>query len=472
MKIFNSLTKSIEEFITQDIDELRMYSCGPTVYDSAHIGNLSSYIYADTLRRALELNGYNVKHIMNYTDVDDKTIKKSIDSFPNEEPKEALSKLTKNYIDQFQNDIKKVGIDTSKIKFVKATDSIGHMQSLIKKLYDKKIAYIADDGVYFSIDAYKKSGKKYGQLLKIEESNTSSARIDNDEYDKESIHDFALWKMNKAGEPSWDLNIDGQDVSGRPGWHIECSAMSTNELGIPFDIHTGGIDLIFPHHENEIAQSTATNGELMAKYFMHNNHLLVNGKKMAKSAGNFFTLEDIIDKGFSPMAFRLFILQSHYRNESNFTWDALQASQNRLDNLQAMADMRFQVKPNDNEDPLTVFVDKIKMTMEDLSNNLNTPEALSDISSIASDNNEVIFQINEKDFLDFLELIDKAFGLNLLSSKDIEDKYKSLIAEREKARQNSDWDIADQIRNELSKNGIGLRDTSHGPVWYRINPTE
>lgn len=459
MKIHNTLTKKNEEFKPLNDREVKIYSCGPTVYDHAHIGNLSSYIYADTLRRVLEADGYTVTHVMNYTDVDDKTIKRSLEKYPDLEPKQALKKLTDEYIALFQEDIKKVGIDANKIKFVRATDNIEDMKSLIHNLLDKHVAYIADDGIYLSIDAYKKSGKTYGQLSHISEANTSGFRIDNDEYDKESAHDFALWKKQKSGEPAWDFKIGGHDLKGRPGWHIECSAMSEKALGIPFDIHTGGIDLIFPHHENEIAQSTgAKSDNTMANYFVHSNHLLVDGKKMAKSANNFFTLQDIIDKGYDPLAFRLLILQSQYRNESNFTWDVMEAAQNRLNNWRSMFDRRWQLRLLTDDQP-----DISNKIVESLNDDLNTPETVTKIDEYFNH----VDTDNGMPSRDTLLALRDILGIDLLGY-DITDEQKQLISKREVARQNNNWEKSDALRQELQNQGIGIRDTENGSIWYRI----
>src|SRR6266568_1547407 len=301
MKLYNTLTKKVENVTPLDGKVVRIYSCGPTVYDHAHVGNLSAYIFADTLHRALVLDGKSVRHAMNYTDVDDKTIRRSREKYPDKVPREALHELTNRFIDVFLNDMRAIGnrTDDAWITFMRATDNIEAMQTLIAKLHASGFAYIAGDGVYFSIEAYRRSGKTYGQLLEISASNTSEARIQNDEYDKESAHDFALWKHKKNAGPAWEFTLGGREMRGRPGWHIECSAMSKKSLAQPFDIHTGGVDLIFPHHENEIAQSTA--GEpnpIMASIFAHNEHILIDGKKMAKSAQNFYTLEDVLNKGY------------------------------------------------------------------------------------------------------------------------------------------------------------------------------
>jgi cysteinyl-tRNA synthetase len=405
---------------------------------------------------------------MNFTDVDDKTIKRSREEYPDLDPKDALQKLTTKYAAAFLEDMKAIGNDVDSIKFVKATENTPAMQELISQLHKDGFAYIADDGVYFSIEKYRASGKKYGQLLEISDSNTSEERIQNDEYDKESIHDFALWKKQKGDEPAWEFTLDGHDLTGRPGWHIECSAMSAHELGQPFDIHTGGVDLIFPHHENEIAQSTAgKNDDLLAKFFVHNEHLLVEGKKMSKSLDNFFTLDDINKKGYDPLAFRLMVLQSHYRSQSNFTWENLEAAQNRLKDMKALADLRFQISPKD-RDPYHAFDKSAAVLLKDAADDLNIPILLAEISTETSLLKDGIYANEEKSFIKYLETIDMLFGLQLLSSKDITDEQKETIHQREQARKDKDWVTSDQLRDELEKQGIGVRDTDHGPIWYRL----
>ena len=246
LKLYNSLGRKIEEFKPVG-DTVKIYSCGPTVYDNVHIGNLSSFIFADSLNRAIELADFKLKHVMNITDVDDKTIRRSQEDDNESSPEIALKELTTKYELIFKDDIKAVGVNQDRYQFIRATDSIAAIQDLIRKLIDDGFAYITDDGIYFSITEYQKSGKKYGQLIDLDIKDSSKARINNDEYDKHSVHDFALWKLRREGEPSWSFEINGKDYFGRPGWHIECSAMSTEMLGQPFDIHTGGIDLIFPH---------------------------------------------------------------------------------------------------------------------------------------------------------------------------------------------------------------------------------
>jgi cysteinyl-tRNA synthetase len=402
---------------------------------------------------------------MNFTDVDDKTIRRSAERYPEDAPEEALRKLTDEYGRIFLDDMRAIGNDTETLEFVKATGTIAQMQALIRRLFDGGFAYIADDGVYFSIDKYKASGKTYGQLLTLTAGNTSEARIDNDEYDKESVHDFALWKLHKDGEPAWDFELDGRQLAGRPGWHIECSAMSEDALGQPFDIHTGGVDLIFPHHENEIAQSTAGQDDpVYAKWFVHNEHLLVDGRKMSKSLGNFFTLRDVQERGFDPLAFRLLVLQSHYRSQSNFSWDNLEAAQNRLQTLREFADLQFQ--------PLGsgAWVDKTASSvLNDLQEHLNTPGALAALSNYADLANEKLISPQDREaFAGFLKVLDEVFGLGLASRSDITDEQKQLIQDRAGAKDTKDWEKADSLRDELKEQRIGLRDTDRGQIWYRL----
>lgn len=467
MKLHNTRTRKIETFTPLKDNEARVYSCGPTVYNHAHIGNLSTYIFGDTLRRTLAVSGYQVQHAMNYTDVDDKTIRRSREMFPDDEPHQALHKLTDKYIEIFLNDMHKIGNDVAAVTFMRATDDdvMQGMFDLITRLHEAGVAYVADDGVYFSIEAYRKSGKTYGQLLELSDSNTSEARIQNDEYDKESVHDFALWKVQKDGEPAWEFMLGGQNLAGRPGWHIECSVMSRIGLGQPFDIHTGGVDLIFPHHENEIAQSTALESDpVMAQFFIHNEHILVDGKKMSKSLGNFFTLEDIVQKGYDPLAFRLKVLQSHYRSQVNFTWESLEAAQNLLAKLHAWADLKHQVAAFGAQ-ASDQYADKLRAVLNALQDDLNTPEALSHVATLASAGEEQ--GVDQDKIQPLLNILDRLFGLGLATRPDITPGQKDLLQERQAARTNKDWAKSDELRDELVAQGIGVRDTSNGPIWYR-----
>jgi cysteinyl-tRNA synthetase len=473
MKLYNTRTRKVESFTPLKDKQVRIYSCGPTVYDHAHIGNLSAYIFADTLRRVVRLAGYDVLHAMNYTDVDDKTIRRSHEKYPDDNPREALKKLTDEYINLFLEDMQNIGNDVNAFIFLRATDEpvINGMRELIVKLHKGGFAYIADDGIYFSIEAYRKSGKIYGQLLELTLANTSEARIQNDEYDKESVHDFALWKKQKEGEPAWEFSIDGQDLTGRPGWHIECSVMSRNALGQPFDIHTGGVDLIFPHHENEIAQSTACETDpLMANFFAHNEHILVDGKKMAKSANNFYTLQDIIDRGFDPLAFRLLVLQAHYRSQVHFSWENLEAAQNRLNDIRATADLRYQPSldhmPDEVDQMFKSTREEIEKAMFD---DLNTAAALAALSKFMDFLANIAIPGVEGKYTDgFLAFLDSVFGLELSNRTDITADQKKTIQVRERARQDREWTKSDELRDELKAQGLGLRDTPNGAIWYRL----
>lgn len=475
MQLYNSLTKKVEHFQPHHDNTVTLYSCGPTVYDHIHIGNLSAFIAADTLRRTLQTLGYQTKHVMNFTDVDDKTIRRSRERYPDADPNRSLQQLTREYEDIFLADMQAIGNDIGDLTFVRATDNIDAMQALIRQLYTAGFAYIADDGVYFSIAKYRDSGKKYGQLVEVTTANTSAERIDNDEYDKASVHDFALWKARKNNEPAWEFELDGHHLLGRPGWHIECSAMSVQNLGQPFDIHTGGVDLLFPHHENEIAQSTAITAEpLYARFFVHNEHLLVDGRKMSKSLNNFYTLDDIRERGFEPLAFRLMILQAHYRSQTNFTWENLQAAQNRLQDLRAMAVLRWQAQDRIAETTTYILNDVPAELIKILSNDLDTPNALAYLSEISTQLGVVLIDKNVdnrynslKSFEAMLRTLDDLFGLDLSKQPDITDSQKSLIHQREQARERKDWQQADELRQQLEAQGILVRDTPHGPVWSR-----
>lgn len=466
MKLYNNLTKQVEELTDQQVG---IYSCGPTVYNHVHVGNMLAFTIADTLRRVLAVEGRKVTHVMNITDIDDKTIQASQNEYPNIKPEKALHEHTRYYEKLFMEDMRQVGNDVDAITFIRATQSIESMQELIKTLYDSGIAYTSGDGIYFSIGAYKKSGKKYGQLVEITAESTGASRVDNDEYDKENIHDFALWKKQKANEPAWAFTLDNQDMTGRPGWHIECSAMSSGALGQPFTIHTGGIDLAFPHHENEIAQSTAADGELLAKWFVHNEHVLVDGKKMSKSLKNFYTLADITKREYDPLAFRLFCLQGHYRKQSNFSWKNLQAASNRLRHLRELAELRWQYLDFLSEDEMELITRTQSDMRKALADDLNTPQALAALSHAVD-----IFGVSglSKDsaesFEKLLQFTDEVLGLRLIeSTPDIEPHHKELIKQREDARTDKDFASADEARDKLLEDGIRLNDTPHGVLWHR-----
>ena len=466
MRLYNTRTHSIENFAPLQDNTVRMYSCGPTVYNHAHIGNLSSYIYADTLRRTLKAIGYQVKHVMNFTDVDDKTIRDSHMKYPDDEPMVALTKFTAHYERVFLDEMAQVGNSVDDVTFVKATDNIADIQQLIRKLLEQGDAYVADDGIYFSISEYRKT-RQYGQLSHVDFNATDRQRINNDEYDKDHAHDFALWKAQKEGEPAWDFTLpDGSSMPGRPGWHIECSVMSVKNLGQPFDIHTGGVDLIFPHHENEIAQSTAGNQPAeYANFFVHNEHLLVNGAKMSKSAHNFYTLPDLVERSFSPLDFRLLVLQSHYRSATNFSWETLEAAKNRRRHWCNVAELRHQVSDNPSEKQIDKVSQLVEQAQDAMENDLDTPNALKYFDEAFD-----LFKPEQTDLgaLDMLlTAIDQLLGLKLIeTTPDIAPEDYELIDERQQARHAKDWAKSDQLRDELAKRGIQIKD-GPTPIWSR-----
>jgi cysteinyl-tRNA synthetase len=458
MRIYNTLTKEVEEF-TPIGETVSIYSCGPTVYDRAHIGNLSAYIYADLLRRVLNSAGHKTKHVMNITDVDDKTIKRSVEKYSDFEPMQALEKLTTDLTNSFYEDMRSVGNDTEAINFVLATENIEQIKDFITNLVNDGYAYKADDGIYFDINNYSKN-HKYGQLTHIDKPSDAKARIDNDEYDKESAQDFALWKRQKNGEPAWEFD----NIPGRPGWHIECSVMSTLNLGKPFDIHTGGIDLIFPHHENEIAQCE---GEL-ARYFVHNGHLMVDGAKMAKSKNNFYTLNDIIDRGHNPIEFRLLVLQGHFQNSTSFSWENLEAVHNRLQSWRNLAELRWQTVDTEDRGQQQIIVNLIDKAKNALFDNLNTPEALKYIDEAVDHLLQSSPDISHQ-ALDMLILfIDTVLGLEIeKSTPGIGQELKDMIAIRQVYRANGDYIKSDEIRDSLLANGIMVKDMADSVFWAR-----
>ena len=367
LKLFNTLTRKTETFTPLEKKIVKMYICGPTPYNYAHIGNLRTYVFEDLLRRYLLFKGYKLKEAMNLTDVDDKTIRDS---------KKAgipLAEYTQKYTDLFFDDCATLNIQRPEI-VCKATEHIKQMVALVQKLLKKGVAYKGEDGsIYYSIAKFPKYGKLSHldlALLKV------GARIASDEYEKETASDFALWKAWDAddGEVGWETPLG----KGRPGWHIECSAMSTEYLGDSFDIHCGGVDLIFPHHENEIAQSEAVTAKPLAKYWLHGEHLLVDGKKMAKRFHNFYTLPDVRAKGFRPLALRYLYLSSHYRQQLNLTFEAVEAAQNTLEKLQIfLSELRSCAGKGNKSSKFSALVKQLLVSFEKaMDDDLDTPRAL------------------------------------------------------------------------------------------------
>ena len=447
LKLFNTLTRKKEIFKPIKKNEVKMYSCGLTVYNYGHIGNYRAFVASDIFKRYLEYLNFKVKKIVNITDVDDKTIKGSIGE------KKSLNDFTEKYTEAFLADEKMLNIEKS-FKYPKATEHIDEMVKLIEGLLKKGFAYKTEDGIYFDIKKFKSYGKLSGVKL---ENLKKNVRVNNDEYDKENAQDFALWKFydKDDGDVFWDVKIG----KGRPGWHIECSAMSSKYLGKHFDIHTGGIDLVFPHHENEIAQSEAGNNEKFVNYWVHNEWMMVEGKKMSKSLGNYYTVRDIIEKGFSPLALRYFYLTGHYRSQVNFTLDNLKNAENSLDRLKRIIsslseDNKDSKNAENSKNANKSYLKEFEKTMDD---DLNTPEALQVLWKLVRDT-------KAKGKLKTIKEMDKIFGLDLLKKEkvDVSAEVKELINEREKAKKEKDWGKADKLRDKIKDLGFQLDDTSDG----------
>lgn len=450
MKIYNTLHRKKEDFTPLKAGTVKLYTCGPTVYDCSHIGNLRSFIIADTLARSLAASGLKVSHAMNITDIDDKTITKAKAEHPKDKPIEALLRVTGRYSHQFKEDLTQLGVDIKNITFLNATDHIKDMKKLIIDIFEKGYAYAREDGIYFSVSKYQNEGNDYGALVGEIVKNSAHHRIDNDEYEKAEAADFALWKRSKEGEPGWDLRVDTDTIYGRPGWHIECSAISAHALGQPIDIHTGGVDLIFPHHTNEIAQTRAATNQPLANYFVHSEHLLVDGKKMAKRDNNFYTLSNLAERGYVPNALRLLALQAHYRTQQNFSWASLEGATNLLYALFAWADLKHQLAGDDASQLYKEFV----AAMED---DMNTPEALRILSQMTG----------APPTQSLLNKLDSYLGLKLSDRADITTEQKRLIELREKARDKKDFAASDELRQKLFTQGIGVEDGQTGTRWYK-----
>lgn len=461
LKLFNTLSGRVESFQPLEKGHVKLYTCGPTVYDLAHIGNYRTYIFEDLLKRLLLFLGFTVTHVMNITDVDDKTIKgaqaKGIQ----------IRDYTKKYIDAFFCDLKTLNILKADF-YPRATDHIPEMVKLIQRLLDKGIAYRKNGSIYFSIEKFP----AYGRLSKIDLNELRSGdRVDSDEYEKESVHDFALWKEKKSGEPFWETDIG----DGRPGWHIECSAMSSKYLGETFDIHCGGVDNIFPHHENEIAQSEAASGHSFVNFWIHCHHLIVDGEKMAKSKGNQFTLKDLKDKGIEPSALRLLLLSTHYRKLLNFTFDACGQA---ISSVQRIKDFIYELNHRPFKQGENIEVKKIIDTMltkftSGLCDDLNVSVALTAFFEMIKRFNLMITkdEIYSKDSEKIISAVNNINTvLGVLEDKtedDLSPEILEKIKTRQQARKEKKFSLSDQIRDELHALGIILEDTKDGTVRWK-----
>src|SRR5258708_23978880 len=475
IRLHNTLTGKTEAFVPQTPGEVKMYTCGPTVYDYAHIGNFRTFIFQDILRRFLKLRAFKMTHVMNLTDVDDRIIANAAAA------KISIREYTEKFAQAFFDHCKALNVQSPE-HWIRATDHIPEMVQLIERLQKKSFTYDSEGSIYYRIAKFP----EYGKLSKIDLTGIQAgARVDNDRYEKESARDFALWKAPKAGEHFWETEIG----AGRPGWHIECSAMAMKYLGETLDIHTGGIDLAFPHHENEIAQSEAATGKPFSRYWLHAEHLLVEGEKMSKSQGNFFTLRDLFAKGYKPSALRFALASVPYRRQLNFTFEGLQQATSAIERLRNFSDRLAQGKFPAGQQP--VMAERIAKAAQDfdagLSDDFNTAMALAaayDLvreANIAMDKGE-FRQGDVGAAQDLLSAFDRVFaviadtdaeklqalGYGDASGAVADADVEKLVAERQDARKRRDFAASDRIRKELADRGIILEDSRDGSVrWKR-----
>jgi cysteinyl-tRNA synthetase len=463
LKLYNTLSRKKEEFVPLKPPVVGLYTCGPTVYNYPHIGNYRAYVFGDLLKRYLAYKNFQVRHIMNITDVEDKIIRDS------QKAKKPLKDFTQFYENIFFEDLETLNI-LHATSYTRATEHIPEMIALVERLLKKEFAYKAEDGIYYDIGKFK----NYGKLARINISELeagASGRVKKDEYDKEHVQDFALWKFwtPEDGDVAWEAPFG----KGRPGWHIECSAMSMKYLGEQFDLHTGGVDLIFPHHQNEIAQSEGVTKKKFVKYWLHNEWLLVDGKKMSKSLGNFYTLRDVLAKGNDPVAMRYLYLGTHYRQQFNFTFAGLEAAkqavqrvQDCYDNLATAAGVKHNPAVHKRIDQLN------KEFTEALDNDLDTPPALAALFEFIKDvnvwgaNSELSREDGQK-LREAMEGVDKILGILRTKKEKLSKDMQRLIDEREEARKAKNWKKADELRERLREHGIVLEDLPQGVRWKR-----
>lgn len=463
MKIFNTMSRRKEEFIPVDPNEVKIYACGPTVYNFIHIGNARPLCVFDVLRRYLEYRGYNVKFVQNFTDVDDKIIKRA-----NEE-NSTFEEISEKYIKEFWTDAHGLNFKDATVH-PKATENIDEIIEIIKTLEEKGYAYAVDGDVYYRTLKFKDYGKLSHQPIDDLQSGARIAVGDK----KEDPLDFALWKAAKEGEPYWDSPWG----KGRPGWHIECSAMNKRYLGNTIDIHCGGQDLIFPHHENEIAQSEAANGCMFSKYWMHNGYINVDNVKMSKSLGNFKTVREIADV-YGYEVIRYFLISSHYRSPINYNLEIIEQCKSALERLyNCRESLDFAIKNAktdiaDNEEILALIDSRKEQFIKSMDDDLNTADGIAAVFDLVSDINTKIInkEVSKNVCQKAADMFDELTGvLGLVynrKSNDINDDIEKLIEERQQARANKDWATADRIRDELKAQGITLKDTPQGVTWIK-----
>jgi cysteinyl-tRNA synthetase len=462
LRFYNTLTHQVEPFSTPD-NIVRMYSCGPTVYNYAHIGNFRSFVFPDILRRWLRARGFRLKHVMNITDIDDKIIRNA------NAAGKSIGEFTAIYTQAFLEDTAALRLERPE-HITPATQHIPEMVEAVEQLTARGHTYVSDGSVYYRIATFP----EYGKLSHIDFSGIrAGARVDVDEYDKDDARDFVLWKAAKEGEPSWDTPIG----KGRPGWHIECSAMAMKYLGEQLDIHTGGVDLIFPHHENEIAQAEGITGKQFVRFWLHAEHLSVESQKMSKSLGNIYTLRDIRDRGYPPEALRYLLASVPYRKKLNFTWDGLKAAMTSIERLR---NFELRLKTSHFPEGLNQALEHRAREATEafdaaMDDDLNTAEALAAVFEYVRDANSAMdageFRSGNLDeALRLLAHFDSIFDVLKPSAKAgglSEQEIETLIAERASAKKRRDFAHADAIRKKLADQGVILEDTKEGVRWRR-----
>ena len=472
LKIFNTLKHAIEDFKPSDKHKVKLYTCGPTVYNNVHIGNLRSYINADVLKRALEFNGFAIEWVMNITDIDDKTINNTIKEFGENAGVEELKTFTSRYLMTFLEDLAKINVNAKDISFVRVTEKMADIQEYILALIKKGYAYKTEDGsTYFSIERYQKDFGDYGNLVgeKFLEGKKIGARVKVDEYDKENLSDFALWKAHASDNAKifWEHKELGP---GHPGWHIECSLINYLKFPDGTDIHTGGVDLIFPHHTNEIAQAQPIHKPFV-NYWVHSEHIMVNGAKMAKSAGNYFILKDLEEEKIADgLSLRYLVLQSHYRSRLNVTKESLLAAKNGYDNIvKEVAALKNKAQDFDANVGIVnkAYYEKFKDTLND---DINTPEALAIFHELLKST------LPEKEKLQTIYKMDEVLGLNLekAATSEVEiaegqfpAELKDLFQKRLSAKEKKDFELSDKLRKEMEDLGFKVIDTKESMRVYK-----
>ncbi|HEX4826455.1 MAG TPA: cysteine--tRNA ligase [Candidatus Polarisedimenticolaceae bacterium] len=463
MRVYNTLTRSVEPLVPGEPGHVRLYTCGPTVYDFAHIGNFRTYVWEDLLRRALKYLGFRVTQVMNITDIEDKIIAKAIASG------RSIGDVTEPFIRAFFEDLDTLAIERAE-HYPRATDHIPEMLAIAATLKDKGLTYESQGSLYFRIDAFP----GYGRLSNLEKREIKvGARVDSDEYDKDDARDFVLWKGHREGEPKWD----GPFGPGRPGWHLECSAMSMKYLGESFDLHTGGVDNIFPHHENEIAQSEGATGRPFVRTWMHAAHLMVDGEKMAKSKGNFYTLRDLIARGHDARALRYLLLTTHYRTPLNFTFDALARAAGELERLDAVHARLGEAAAAGDDGFHLEFdarADTIEREIKDaLADDLNVSGATGALFRLVRETNAALDRGelpggSVASLKARLARIDEVFAVLPRGGEALLDpEVEALVAQRTAARKSKNFAESDRIRDLLAARGIVLEDTPQGVRWRR-----